>query len=181
MLQKTGDPHYYLYRLPYWDFRVEVQETNGILSEDLFSERMFGATKNESGYPVVVGNLTEPDGWDTLCALEYTKTCDPRIRTGPLKRCPFTGNDPCNHKNPDWPTIKQVNDLLAIPNYDSPPYNYSSRSGFRLFADFYFIDDLDDCRKEPMCFCTNGPTCNLTGVPPNTVFAIKCSIHLLVS
>ena len=181
VLKKSGDPDYYLFRLPYWDFRIEVQQSSGILSDDLFSEKMMGATKNISGYPIVIGDMIEPNGWETVCAFEYSKTCDPRIRTGPLKRCPFTGNDPCNHKNPEWPTIKQVNDILSVNIYDAPPYNQTSKNGFRHFADFYVSDNFDDCRKDPMCFCTNGPTCNLTGVPPNTVFAVKCSLHPLVS
>ena len=130
MLKSIGHANYYSFRLPYWDWRVEIQKSTGIPAEELFTENRFGATHNVNGYPQVVGDIVGPDGWDSLCYQTHLQICDPNVNTGALRRCPFTGNNPCTSDNPDWPTIQQVNDAIAIDAYDSPPYNLLSTTGY---------------------------------------------------
>ena len=67
MLKSIGLEDYHSFRLPYWDWRVEIQKSTGIPAEELFTERRFGATQNISGYPRVVGDIVEPDGWESVC------------------------------------------------------------------------------------------------------------------
>ena len=184
MLKSMGRDDYYSFRLPYWDWRVEIQKGTGIPAEELFTESRFGATQNISGFPRVVGAIVEPDGWDSLCVRAHFVMCDPNINNGPLQRCPFTGNDPCSSDNPDWPTIKEVNDILAINHFDSPPYNLLSRSGYRVVVDYYVHDNFEDCQNDRLCICQpfGGPKCDLTNAPPNvSVAAYSSSIHVKVS
>jgi len=184
MLKSLGHANYYSYRLPYWDWRVEIQKSTGIPVEELFIESRFGATKNVSGFPRVVGDMYGPDGWESLCSRLFGEVCNPNIKTGPLQRCPFTGNNPCNSNNPDWPTIKQVNDALAIDTYDSPPYNISSKTGYRAFVDFDIHDDLEECRNDRLCQCMpyGGTNCDLSTVPDGvSVAAYNSQMHTDVS
>ena len=184
MLKSMGHTDYYSFRLPYWDWRVEIQKSTGIPVEELLTESRFGATRNVSGFPHVVGDIVGPDGSESLCAQANFRICDPNIDTGPLQRCPFTGTDPCNSNNPDWPTIKQVNDAIAIDTYDSPPYNMLSKTGYRTFIDYYVHDDLEECRNDRMCRCVpyGGTDCDLTTVPPDvSVAAYDGQLHIDVS
>ena len=184
MLQGMGHDDYHSFRLPYWDLRFEIQKSTGIAVEDLLIERRFGATQNISGYPRVVGDLVEPDGWDSVCMDMPFIACDPNINTGPLQRCPFTGNNPCSSDNPDWPTIKEVNDALVIDTYDSSPYNLFSRDGYRAFVDFGINDDFEACRNNRVCICLpyGGSQCSLTDVPPDVrVGAYDSQFHTDVS
>jgi len=85
MLQNTGHANYHAFRLPYWDWRIEIQNSTGIRVEDILTEKRFGATRNVSGFPLVVGDIVGPNGWDTLCTHILFQLCDPNISTGPLK------------------------------------------------------------------------------------------------
>ena len=38
MLESMDDSEYHMFRLPYWDWRQEIQKSTGIRSENLFSE-----------------------------------------------------------------------------------------------------------------------------------------------
>ena len=96
MLKSMGHSNYHSFRLPYWDWRIEIQNSTGIRVEDIFTEKRFGATQNVNGFPRVVGDIVGPDGWDTLCSQTNFQLCDPNISTGPLQRCPFTGTNPCH-------------------------------------------------------------------------------------
>ena len=182
MLKSMGHVDYHTFRLPYWDWRIENQRSTGILSDDLFAENRLGATKNVSGFPHVIGDIVG-DGWDTICWLTFFEICDPNVNTGPLQRCPFTGTDPCNSNNPDWPTRQEVNDAMAIDNYDTPPYNLVSLDSYRSFIDFDVHFDIDECRDDRMCRCIpSGPECDLSLVPDNTsVIAITGQMHFAVS
>jgi len=173
MLKSIGDANYHTFRLPYWDWRIEIQNSTGIRVEDLFTETRFGATHNVSGFPRVVGDITGPDGWDAVCSRIFVQLCDPNISTGPLQRCPFTGTNPCHSSNPDWPTIKQVNDVISSDTYDSSPYNLFSKTGFRASLDFDIHNDFEECRNNRMCLCIpyGGPSCDLTSVPANVSVA----------
>ena len=182
MLQRLGRNDYHSFRLPYWDWRVEIQRSSsGIPAEELFTESRFGATRSVNGFPHVVGDIVGPNGWnDTLCAFKKFQICDPNEETGPLQRCPFTGTNPCHSSNPDWPTIKQVNEAISLTTYDSPPYNISSKTGFRPFIDFDIHDDLEECRNDRMCFCFphGGNDCDVTAIPSNaSVAAYNSEMH----
>ena len=186
MLQSLEREDYHSFRLPYWDWRVEIQKSTGIRVEELLTEQRFGATQNIDGYPRVVGDIVTPDGWESVCINAPFRVCDPNINTGPLQRCPFTGNNPCSSDNPDWPTIQEVNDALAINYYDSPPYNLFSRDGYRAFIDFDITDDFEACRNNRMCIClpAGGDQCDFTDVPPdvqNTIGAYDSTLHTDVS
>ena len=183
MLQSIGRDNYHSFRLPYWDWRVEIQKSTGMSVEELFTEKRFGATQNVNGFPRVVGDIVKPNGWNSLC-VQANSVCNPNINTGPLQRCLFTGNNPCSSDNPDWPTIKEVNDKLTIDHFDSFPYNLLSRSGYRVSVDYYIHDNLDECRIDRMCECLpfGGSDCDLTNAPPDIpVAAYSSSIHVYVS
>ena len=143
----------------------------------------FGATVNVTGFPRVIGNITSK-GWDSICWNTYTTICDPNISTGPLQRCPFTGLDPCNSDNPDWPTLQDINTALDIDEYDSPPYNLLSTTGYRSFVDFKVDLDYERCRSDRMCLCAplGDPQCDISMVPPNvTMVALTGQMHTVVS
>ena len=183
MLRSIGRDNYHSFRLPYWDWRVEIQRSTGMPAEKLFTEKRFGATQNVNGFPHVVGDIFGPNGWDTLCAFLTTEICDPDVTTGPLKRCPSTGTNLCHSSNPDWPTIKQVNHAISISAYDSPPYNVLSKTGFRPFIDFDIHDDLEECRNDRMCFCYpyGGNDCDVTAIPFNvSITAYRGEMHTIV-
>ena len=58
MLKSMGQVDYHTFRLPYWDWRIEIQwSSNGILSEDLFTANRLGETRNISGFPHVFGDI----------------------------------------------------------------------------------------------------------------------------
>ena len=190
MLKSADRLDYHTFRLPYWDWRIEIQISTGLRAEELFTEARFGATRS-SGFPHVFGNIVGESGWDTLCTGQYNNICDPNDDTGPLQRCPLIGADkynPCHSSNPDWPTIQQVNHIIAIDHYDSPPYNVSSKTGFRPFLDFDIRDDLDDCRDDRTCTCLlprGSSKCNSSVLPStypfNSVSAFHVEMHSLVS
>jgi len=106
-----------------------------------------------------------------LCSQTNFQLCDPHIITGPLQRCSFTGTNPCHNSNihVDWPTIKQVNDVISIDTYDPPPYNLLAKTGYRAFIHFHVHNDLEECHGDRMCQCIpyGGTGCYLTSVPAN--------------
>ena len=180
MLQSMGRDDYHSFRLPYWDWRVEIQRGDGMPVEELFTESRFGATDYDSGFPRVVGDIVGPNGWDTLCAYLRNQICDPNDKTRPLQRCPFTGTNTCHSSNPDWPTIQEVNYAISISTYDSPPYNVLSKTGFRPFIDFDVHDDLEECRNDRMCLCVpyGGSNCDEAAIPSNvSVAAYSSTMH----
>ena len=184
MLKNMGYPNYHSFRLPYWDWRIEIQKTTGIPAEELLTESRSGAIQIISGFPHVVGDIVEPDGWDSVCIQTQSVICDPNINTGPLQQCPFTGSNPGSSDNPDWPTIQQVINELTIDTYDSPPYNLLSRTGYRAFVDFDIHNDFEESSKDRMCRCfpAGGSQCNLTDVPPTVpVLAYGSQLHSDVS
>lgn len=155
MLQDIGREDYHTFRLPYWDWRIEMQLSSiGVSSEELFTENRLGATRNIDGFPRVIGTLFED--WDTICWLQPSVICDRRVSTGPLQRCPFTGTDPCSSSNPDWPTDRDVQDALSFDVYDVPNYDLFSLDGFRSFIDANVTLDVESYRTDRMCQCIPG-------------------------
>ena len=179
MLKSMGHTDYHTFRLPYWDWRIEIQRSTGILAEDLFTANKIGATRNVGGFPDVFGDIVG-DRWDTICLNSHFNICDPNINTGPLQRCPLTGNDPCNSNNPDWPTTQQVNRAMAFSQYDIVPYNMISRNNFRGFVDAYVHFDIPKCREDRMCLCLPNydPHCTYTG---QKMIAFQQNLHSMVS
>ena len=86
MLKSNGHANYHNFRLPYWDWRIEIQNSTGIRVEDLLTEKRFGATRNVSGFPHVVGDIVGPDGWHTLCS-QIKLTFNFAIQTSTLAHC----------------------------------------------------------------------------------------------
>ena len=156
MLQAMGRVDYHKFRLPYWDWRWEIQRSYGLPSEQLFTLDRFGETRNISNRPVVFGELVGDD-WNAICISTPEEICNPNIVTYALQRCPFTG-DPnlCHSSNPDWPTMQQVNELLEIRDYATPPFNISSTGSFRSMGDFIELDSIEECRKDIYCRCIPG-------------------------
>ncbi|KAI6650261.1 Tyrosinase b precursor [Oopsacas minuta] len=168
MLKQMGDPNYHTFRFAYWDWRVEILNSSGITTNDLFTEERIGATYNVGGYPRVNGTVIG-DGWDTICWLTLFDICDPRNSTGPLQRCPFTGTNPCDISNPDWATIADVDKALNEDSYDFPPYNILTIGGYRAVVDFLVGTlSLSECGDDRLCQCLglsgSDTTCDSLGV-----------------
>ena len=68
------------------DWRIEIKNSTGMRVEDLFTEKRFGATRNVSGFPHVVGDIVGPDGWHTLCS-QIKLTFNFAIQTSTLAHC----------------------------------------------------------------------------------------------
>lgn len=177
MLKDMGEEDYHEFRLPYWDWRFEMQKSSiGLPAEYLFTENKMGATTNINGFPRVTGRIFE--NWDTICWRLPGEVCDPRVSTGPLQRCPFTGTDPCNSDNPDWPTEEEVEYILSQEIYDAPAYNGLTFQGFRTFIDANISFDVDSCRTNRMCQCfPGGPFCL---VEANPILSVDFKLHSAV-
>ena len=179
MLESMGDQNYYTFRTHYWDWRIEIQMAN----DNIFVPNRLGERRNSQ--PQVHGDLFD-GGWDTICwyggsgnvSMPKGTTCDPRIKTGPLLRCPLLGNkDPCDRNN-DWPTRADVDKALNKQQYDTQSYDKYARESFRNFMEGYDSSvSIDDCRSDPQCFCEGRPDC--TGDNPG--IPLKIHLHNLVS
>lgn len=178
ILKDMGREDYYKFRLPYWDWRREIQRSYGLPSEQLFTFDRFGETRNISNRPIVFGELA--DGWNAICMNTRDEICDPNIITGFFQRCPFT-RDPnlCRSINPDWPTMQDVNDLMEYNDYSVPPYNVSALDSFRGHADFIQITDIDQCREDIYCICLpGGPLCEVEQT--NDIQMLTTGVHAKV-
>jgi hypothetical protein len=185
MLFEMGRSDSQDFRLPYWDWRPEIQlSPMGLSADDLFTEERIGATMHVNGAPHVVGEIYK-DNWSSICWLKLVQICDPRERDGPVQRCPSTTEnlDPCSSTSPYWPTHQDVLNTLSFDNYDSPNYefNLATESSFRSFADANISGDVESCRANRMCECVpGGPLCTpVEGV--TSVLAIPWETHGRVS
>ena len=171
MLQAMGREDYHKFRLPYWDWRGEIQNSYGLTSDELFSFHRLGETRNISGHPVVFGDIIG-DGWDTICLSKFGVPCDPNVNTGPLQRCPFTEPNLCRSSNPSWPTMQEVNELLDFDELETPPYNVTSANCMRGQIEFVTsAASVEECRRKNFCLCIpGGGLCD--DIPPNTPFWI---------
>ena len=176
MLQVTGREDYFKFRLPYWDWRREIQTSYGLPSEELFSFSRFGETRNVSNQPVVFGDLA--GDWNAVCHATPIQICDPRIPTGYIQRCPFIGNPIlCHSSNPDWPSLQEVNELFKLQDFAVPPYDVLAVNSFSAMVDLPRVDDVEKCRQDDYCLCAvGGPQC--VGVPDNSsVLKIGVGVH----
>ena len=180
MLQSLGREDYYKFRLPYWDWRREIQASYGLPSEELFSFNHFGETRNVSNRPVVFGDLV--GDWTTICHVTLSAICNPALPTGNVQRCPFIGNPIlCHSSNPDWPSLQEVNLLLKTPFYDTEPFNVFSANSFRDQVDFNFTLSVEECHEDVYCRCIPGGT-KCEDVPANTeVTTATVGVHAKVS
>ena len=71
-----GRVDYHKFRLPYWDWRGEIQRSYGLPSEQLFTLDRFGETRNISNRPVVFGELVGDD-WNAICISTPEEICNP--------------------------------------------------------------------------------------------------------
>ena len=163
MLKETRPLTYHKFRLYYWDWRKDMQ-TN---ENSPLKRNRLGETVNINGFPRVQGDLVS-NGWDTKCwNLDPGQICDPNNATRPLQRCPFTGTDPCNINNPDWPTSADVDKAIGMSRYDDDTYDKSARSGFRNFMEGFNVLNndtvgLDTCSSNSLCLCGENPKCDDT-------------------
>ena len=179
MLKAMGRENYHMFRFPYWDWRLEIQRSYGMTSDELFSFNRLGETRNVSGRPVVFGDLIG-EGWDTICLVMFGQICDPTVSTGPLQRCPFTQPNLCSSTNPDWPKMQEVNQAMEFEELETPPYTIRSVNCMRAFADFPYVPDIEECQRDPYCQCTpGGAQCNITD-PEISVFPFTCGMHAKV-
>lgn len=176
MLKRLGRSDYHTFRLPYWDWRKEIQQGSGVAIEDLLVRDRLGFTDYTSGVPVVSGTLV--DGWETLCALTPIQICNPNLSTGPVKRCPFP--DRCISSNSDWPMLQRVNRAVSFETFDAAPWNLVSADGFRSFIDFEVGSDPEACRNDRMCLCTGPPgPLNINCTGSNLTLSVR--MHTTVS
>ena len=176
MLQDMGEEDYYKFRIPYWDWRKEVQtETNSP-----FKSSRLGKTMYQDGFPQVQTDSGLFDqNWQTICWSKQNKNydiCDPRITTGQLQRCPL--DESCSSANPLWPSDNEVQMVLSLQEYDTHPYDRTATNSFRNQLEGFkplSADELQVCRDSKLCSCDdmlNGgsdPNCteNDTGGQPN--------------
>lgn len=112
MLQSMGQQDYYIPSgfltgtgaLKFKEALVSAQK-NCLLKTDLVQPEM------PVDFHVCLGRYTKMGGKLSV-GYNLLEICDPRISTGPLQCCPFTGTDPCSSSNPDWPTVQQVMSLM---------------------------------------------------------------------
>ena len=180
MLKSMRHQNYYAFRTHYWDWRKETQEAISDDTEIFVPNRLGERRNNINSQPQVHGDLFE-GGWDTICwyngsgnvIMPKGTICDPRIKTGPLLRCPLAQDDkkdPCDRFNPDWPSRADVEKALSKQQYDTQPYNKrASEESFRNFMEgFDSSVSIDDCRSDPLCLCEGG-------------MPLKRNLHNLVS
>ena len=179
MKYSMGRDDYHKFRFPYWDWRVEIQRSYGLPSEELFTFNRLGETRNISNRPVVFGDLVRDD-WKGVCLDQAGVICDPSSIFGSLQRCPFTG-DPnlCHSSNPDWPTMQEVNDALGFDNYEVQPFNVFATNSFRGHIDFFVkTSSMKECREDIYCQCIPGGI-NCEDLPTNnsSVILLNPGIH----
>ena len=178
--------NYYMFRLHYWDWRQEMQTDKN----SPFKSNRLGETRNVNGFPRVQGDLVR-DGWDVRCwNLPKGFICNPDNVTGQLQRCPFTGTNPCDVNNPDWPTVAAVKQAVQMSSYDDSNYDKYSRSGFRNFMEGFNVlsnssSDISSCANDRLCKCATGgfqcdgesPNTPITRVLHNSVSLSNYNVH----
>ena len=160
MLKEMGKEDYYKFRIPYWDWRKEVQTENG----SPFKSNRLGKTVYLNGLPQVqVNGDIFGQNWQTICWSNVNNICDPRIPTGQLQRCPLDGS--CSSTNLLWPSDSEVQEVLSLKEYDTPPFNKEAVKSFRNQLEGFrplsnTPDDFEACRKNQLCSCdVGGPNC----------------------
>lgn len=182
MMKESQPDNYHTFRLHYWDWRKNKQ-TN---ANSPFKSNRLGVTMNTGGRPRVQGDLVTDNDWQTRCwRLEPGSICDPNENTGPLQRCPFTG-DPCSINNPHWPSDAQVYTAVTRSPYDDGSYNKSSKTGFRNYMEGFDVLNDDNagrqsCSENQLCICnTGGPQCEGSQASGPIARLLHNSIHIIL-
>ena len=180
MLKSRGREDYYMFRIPYWDWRKEEQTDDN----SPFKSNHLGETVNNNGLPQVHGDLhsTFLNNWQTIC-WEKEKSygiCNPQVSTGQLQRCPT--EESCSSKNKLWPSSDDVKKALSLKEYDNPPFNKAAATnsfrnrleGFMLLSN----DELQTCQENGLCTCDDGNV-NCTESNDGTQPGKPCTQRLL--
>ena len=152
MLESKGREDYYMFRIPYWDWRRDKQTDNN----SPFKSNRLGETVNRNGLPQVHGDPFL-NNWQTVCWKNTTSICNPQVATGQLQRCPL--KESCSSENELWPSDNDVQTVLSFQEYDTYPYTqkapYSFRNqleGFKPLSN----NDVQFCRENKLCACKLG-------------------------
>ena len=160
MLKSLGHDDYYNFRIPYWDWRKELQ-TDG---NSPFQRDRLGETVNVNGLPQVHGGEVFPSNWQTICWDKSNDKshaiCNPQVLTGQLQRCPLTDGT-CNSGNPLWPSDDDVQTALSIESYDTSPFSEKSCNSFRNWLEGFNPLPNDSstvlsCKNDTLCLCATG-------------------------
>lgn len=153
------DEDYYKFRIPYWDWRKEMQsEKNSPFQEDRLGEKKL----DKNNLPQVISN--QFSDWQTVCCRwseDSSSVCDPRRQTGPLLRCP----ESCSFDNKLWPNNSDVESVLSLKEYDTAPFNQSAENSFRNQLEGFKPlpqEDIQTCHDNKLCSCSHGDF-NCTG------------------
>ncbi len=117
--------------LPYWDW-TDPRSTDAVFSDDL----MGPGGVAEQAYAVVEGPFRR-DVWQ-LNILPFDETL--RSRTPEKYIVRGLGLDTANVYEVLLPTIVDVEETLAVPVYDTAPWNVNSDGSFRNTAEGFVID-----------------------------------------
>ena len=111
------------FSVPFWDWSSEKHRMYP------FQENVFGASDGKGG---LVGNFAN---WSIICndSLSTGVICDPTVRSIHLAR--FHNQEVYNGNYSKWPRREEICEALAIPTYDSAPYD-SGVVGYKSFRNF---------------------------------------------
>ena len=178
---------YYMFRIPYWDWRKEKQTDN---NSPLKANRL-GQTVDNNGLPQVHGIMPSEflNNWETTCWRKKRNfdICNPDIATGQLQRCPL--KESCDRRNELWPSDKDVQTILSLQEYDTPPYTKKAANSFRNYLEGFKPlpnDDIEFCRENKLCTCELGEgkqdfNCTESDSGPQPTDPIQRLLHNSVS
>ena len=161
MLKPTRPDTYHTFRLPYWDWRREIQKSTVPFTP--FTRARLGTVTNNNNLPQVTGDLFDRNEWRTICWFNNINednnpapVCDPSDVNGQrlLQRCPLlqiSDRNPCDPDNEDWPTVKDVNDALGKSTYDVRNFDRYTNAGFRNFLEGFVPVTRDECENDRFC------------------------------
>ena len=157
MLKSMGKEDYYMFRIPYWDWRKEKQTNDN----SPFKSNRLGETVDDNGLPEVYGIMHSEflNNWETICWTkdENHDICNPQVATGQLQRCPL--RESCGSENELWPTDNDVQTALGMQEYDTFPYNKKAANSFRNQLEGFkplSNDEIQFCRENKLCTCERG-------------------------
>ena len=158
MLKDMKKEDYYMFRIPYWDWRKEEQTDDN----SPFKSNRLGETVNNNRLPQVHGDLHSAflNNWQTICWEKSEKPygiCNPQVSTGQLQRCPM--KESCSSKNELWPSSDNVNNTLFLEEYDNPPFDKTATNSFPNRLEGFMPlsnDEFQTCRENGLCKCDDG-------------------------
>lgn len=186
MLKTNERENYYMFRIPYWDWRKDKQSDNS----SPFKSNRLGETVNNTGLPQVHGIMHSEflNNWETACWRKENNydVCNPSISTGQLQRCPL--KESCGSDNELWPSDKDVQTILSLQEYDTPPYNKIAANSFRNQLEGFkplSKDSIEFCRENKLCTCkfedSEDNNCTESDSGPQFTIPIQRLLHNSVS